>query len=259
MRLPVPLRPGRLVRRYQRFLANVALDDGGGLVTAHCPNPGRMMGLSAPGLEVWLSRAADPRRKLGHTLELVRLPAGDLVGIHTGRPNALAAEAIRAGRIPELAGYPILRREVRYGAASRVDLLLDGAEGRPPCHVEVKNVHLRRADGPFPDAAEFPDCVTARGARHLAELSRVVAAGGRAVMLFIVQRGDCRHFRIAGDLDPAYLDAFGRAGESGVETLCYSCRVTLDGIEVAGSLPVEPAGATRSGEHDDPRRRRRKR
>jgi sugar fermentation stimulation protein A len=229
MRFPRPLVRGVLLRRYQRFLADIRLPDGTA-VTAHCPNPGAMLGLAEPGLEVWLAPVADPRRRLAWSWELTR--AGDhLVGINTGRPNALAVEAIAAERIPELAGYASLRREVRYGLRSRVDLLLT-APGRPICYVEVKNVHLRRGR-----LAEFPDCVTARGARHLAELAAMCAQGHRAAMLYVVQRGDCEAFGIAADLDPVYDRAFREARAGGVEALCYTCRVSAELLEIDRALP----------------------
>lgn len=235
MRFPTPLIPARLVRRYKRFLADVVLYDGTA-TTVHCPNPGRMIGLADPDLPVWLSRSTRPGRKLPHTLELVELPDG-LVGINTAHPNTLAAEAITAGTIPGLAGYSSLRREVAYGQASRIDILLQG-DGRAPCYVEVKNVHLRRPDGPHPTAAEFPDAVTARGTKHLRELSNMVAAGARSVMLYLVQRSDCDHFRIAGDIDPTYETALAEARQAGVEILCFACGVTVDAIHVDRPLPV---------------------
>ena len=235
MRFPRPLISGHLQRRYKRFLADVALADG--VVTAHCPNPGSMLGLDTPGLPAWLSRHDSRSRKLPYTLELVRVDSG-LVGINTGLPNALVAEAVAAGAIPELAGYQRTRREVRYGVASRVDLLLEDDDGRPPCYVEVKNVHLRRTGGAHPMAAEFPDCVTARGAKHLRELSAMVAGGARAVMVFLVQRADCDHFRVAGDIDPTYLRGMYEAVAAGVEAICYACRVGTDAIEVDRPLPV---------------------
>jgi sugar fermentation stimulation protein A len=226
-----PLVPARLLRRYKRFLADVELADGRS-VTVHCPNPGAMLGLDRPGSEIWLSPAASPGRKLAYTWELVRVEEG-LVGINTSHPNVLAEEAIRQNRIRELAGYERWRREVNYGVNSRIDLLVE-RDGAPPCYVEVKNVHLKRTD-----AAEFPDCVTARGTKHLGELTAMVAAGHRAVMLYIVQRADCRRFAIAADIDPAYAAGLKQAMQAGVEAICYSCRIDIAGIRVAEPLPIE--------------------
>ena len=227
--------PGRLVKRYKRFLADVELD-GGTMVTAHCANPGSMFGLNEPGMEVWLSPNRSPTAKLDWRWELARVDTY-LVGINTARPNALVAEAIAGSQIAELHGYADMRREVRYGRNSRIDILLEDP-GRPPCYVEVKNVHLRRPEGAHPTAAEFPDSVTKRGAKHLVEMSDMVAEGSRAIMVYLVQRGDCDHFRIAADIDPAYAAGLARAKEAGVEAVCYFCRIETDGIEVEGALPL---------------------
>lgn len=227
MRFPSPLVRGTLIRRYKRFLADVALGDE--TVTAHVANSGSMLGCADPGSEVWLSPAASHERKLRWTWELVRAD-GTLVGINTMHPNRIVAEAVAAGAIPELTGYAALRREVRYGRNSRIDLMLAG-EGRPDAYVEIKNVTLKRGGH-----AEFPDAVTERGAKHLDELAAVTAAGGRAVMLYLVQRGDCTRFRLAADIDAAYAARAAAAREAGVEFLCYGCRVTLQ--EVAVDRPV---------------------
>ena len=176
-------------------------------------------------------RAKNPLRKLPLTLELVEADGG-LVGINTMHPNRLVEEAIRAGRIEELAGYREIRREVCYDGGSRIDLLLR-EPGRPDCYVEVKNVHLKRAA-----AAEFPDCVTARGARHLAAMRRQVGAGARAVLVYVVQRTDCAAFAVAEDIDPVYAGVFREALAGGVEALCRACTISLDAIELAVPLPI---------------------
>ncbi|MFP5449844.1 MAG: DNA/RNA nuclease SfsA, partial [Alphaproteobacteria bacterium] len=195
MDFPQPLKRGQLVQRYKRFLADIVLEDGSE-ITAHCPNPGAMLGLNMPGLPVWVSRSPDPKRKLAHTLELVEVDGG-LVGINTMHPNRLVAEALAADAIPELTGYATHRREVKYGQASRVDFLLE-APDRPRCWLEIKNCHLRRTGS----LAEFPDCVAARSTKHLRELEAMVAEGDRAVALFVVQRTDCDAFSACHDLDP---------------------------------------------------------
>ena len=235
MRFTAPLVPATLVRRYKRFLADVILPSGE-TVTAHCANPGSMIGLAAPGAPVWLSRSDNPKRKLSHSWELVEVDLGsgaELVGINTSNPNALAAEAIAACLIPELAGYGTVRREVKYGKNSRVDFLLE-EPGRPPCYLEIKNVHLMRQ----PALAEFPDAVTKRGAKHLGELGDMVAAGARAVMLYLIQIGSARAFRLARDIDPAYGRAFDTARAAGVEAIAYRCGISREGIEVVEPVPI---------------------
>jgi len=235
MRFPAPLIPATLVKRYKRFLADVMLDSGEAL-TVHVANPGAMTGLAAPGARVWLSRSDDRKRKLAYSWELVEVDFGtgkELVGVNTAHPNALAAAAIAQGTIAELAGYATIRREVKYGRGSRVDFLLEAAD-RPPCYVEVKNVHLMREPG----LAEFPDSVTARGARHLDELADVVAAGGRAVMLYLIQICSATRFALARDIDPAYGTAFDRARVRGVEAIAYRCAVASEGLDVAAPVPI---------------------
>lgn len=231
MRFEKPLLKARLIRRYKRFLADVEMDGHAEPVTIHCPNPGAMLGLADPGFQIWARPARNPKAKLPYAWELTELESG-LVGIDTGRPNPIAEEAIAAGLIPELGGYPELKREVKYGVNSRIDILLSGG-GRPDCYVEIKNVHLER-DG----WAEFPDSKTARGAKHLGELADVVDAGGRAVMLYIVQRTDCQGFRLAEDIDPAYAAAYRAARARGVESLCYDCAVTMDGVDLRRPLEI---------------------
>lgn len=251
MRFDPPLVRGTLLRRYKRFLADVQLADTvtggekpgemtrettGETVVAHCPNPGSMLSVAAPGSEVWLSPCDKPGRVLRWTWELIRVGEA-LVGINTNRTNDLVAEAVRLQRIPELVGYTSVRREVRYGRNSRIDLLLE-APDRPTCFVEVKNVTLRRgttADWPV----EFPDSVTGRGAKHLAALADAVAQGHRAVMLYVAQRADARHLRLAADIDPGYVAAAAQASAAGVESICYRCRVDMNEVLVANAIPID--------------------
>ena len=234
MLLPQPMAHGRLAARYKRFFADVLLDDGTALTT-HCPNPGAMLGLNTPGLGVWISRSDAPKRKLAWTLELMEADGG-LVGINTMLPNRLVAEALANDAVPELTGYGVHRREVKFGAASRVDFLLQG-EGRPDCYVEVKNVHLRRGG----TLAEFPDCVAARSSKHLKELAAMVAEGHRAVQLFVIQRTDCDLFAACADLDPTYAAGLKVAAAAGVEVLCYGCDISSEEVRIARRIPWRDA------------------
>jgi len=229
MLLPQPSAHGRLAARYKRFFADVILD-GGEAVTAHCPNPGAMLGLTTPGLGVWLSWSDGPKRKLPWTLELVEADGG-LVGVNTLNPNRLVAEALAEGLIGELAGYATVRREVRFGAASRVDFVLERPTRR--LWLEVKNCHLSRTSG----LAEFPDCVAARSTRHLRELEAMAAQGDQAAALFVVQRTDCDAFTACRDLDPAFAAALDRAADAGVEVLAYACDMAVDRLTVSHRIP----------------------
>ncbi len=236
MRFPQPLLEGRLVARYKRFLADVDLASGE-RVTAHCANPGAMLGLAAPGARVLLSVAGNPERKLGFSWELVETApieggAARWVGINTSRPNHLVAEALREGRLVPFAGYDRVRPEVAYGRASRVDFLLEASD-RPPLYLEVKNCHLMRREG----LAEFPDCVAARSARHMDELAAMVGQGARAALVYVIQM-EASRFDVARDLDPAYAAASARARAAGVEVHAMVCRVTPEEVTIERAVPV---------------------
>lgn len=228
MKLPPELVSGILLRRYQRFLADVQLASGE-VVTAHCPNTGSMKGCNLPGSPVLLSVSDRPGRKYPHTWELVF--SGGWIGINTALPNRLVEEAIGNGTITELQGYPLLRREVPYGTNSRVDLLLDGDRGR--CYIEVKNVTLVEGG-----RALFPDAVTLRGQKHLCELEEVVRRGDRGVIFFVVQRGDADSVAPADAIDPEYGRLLRRAVTFGVEALAYRAEVTPGAITVRERLAV---------------------
>lgn len=223
-----PLIPGRLIRRYKRFLADVRLEDGS-TVTAHCANSGSMLTVDTPDAPVWLLPNRNPKAKLGYRWELIEIN-GALVGINTNRPNRIVEGAVAAGRIPDLQPDGRIRREVRYGNNSRIDLLVEGAQST---FIEIKNVTMSREQG----LAEFPDAVTARGTKHLAELGDMAEQGHRAVMFYLVNRSDCTECTIAGDIDPAYAEGLHTAVKRGVEVLCYGCRVSTGGFEIADGLP----------------------
>ncbi len=235
MRFSSPLIPAILARRYKRFLADVAFASGE-VTTVHVSNPGAMTGLNAPSSKIWLSDSQNPSRKLRYSWELVETDLGsgpELVGVNTIKPNALVAEALQAGLIPDLRGYPTIRREVKYGSNSRADFVLEDGK-RPRCYLEVKNVHLMRE----PRLAEFPDCVTARGTKHLDDLASMVKQGARAVLLFVIQIPSAERFAVAGDIDPTYAAAFARARDRGVEMLAWRCKVAVEGIELVKPVPM---------------------
>ena len=234
MRFATPLVPARLTRRYKRFLADMTLDGDGREITAHCANPGSMMGLAEPGTRCWIEPNDDPKKKLKFGWRLVEHPDGNFTGVDTGIPNRVVRQALEARRIAGLTGYDTVRPEVRYGTGSRVDFLLGG--GATDIHVEVKSVTLSRRSG----IAEFPDSVTTRGARHLDDLAKVVRDGGRSVMLFLVQRTDTEAVTLAPDIDPAYAATFARAMDAGVEVICMGTRISPHGIEIDKPLPFHP-------------------
>lgn len=232
MKLPTPLIPARLIKRYKRFLADMQLENGD-IITAHCANPGSMLGLKEEGSLCWLSKSDNPKRKLAYSWELMEVDDA-LVGINTAHPNRIVEEAIKTGAITELSGYDEVLREVKYGENSRIDLLLR-ADDKPDCYVEVKNVHLLRQSG----LAEFPDSVTKRGTKHLKELSTMVAQGQRAVMLYLIQRTDAQSFALARDIDPAYGTAFDEARQQGVEAYGYGCTITTSEITLNSAIPLQ--------------------
>ena len=238
MRFGTPLIPAMLARRYKRFLADVMLESGE-MLTVHVPNPGAMTGLARPYSRVWLSDSDNPMRALRYTWELVETDLGsgpEVVGVNTVQPNLLTAEALSAGLVPELCNYSSVRREVKYGTNSRTDFLLEDAK-RPPCYLEVKNVHLMRR----PQHAEFPDSVTARGAKHLDELAAMAESGARSVLLFVIQISSADRFAVARDIDPVYAAAFDRARAKGVEMLAWRCNVSVEGIEITAPVPIVDA------------------
>ncbi len=233
MEFATPLVPARLIKRYKRFLADARLEDGRE-VTAHCANPGSMLGLAEPGMKVWLEPNDDPRKKLKFGWRLVEHDNGHFTGVDTSVPNRALKAALMAHEVPGLPPYNLVRPEVKYGENSRIDFLLSG-DG-PDTYVEVKSVTLSRQSG----LAEFPDSVTARGAKHLAELAQMVKQGHRAVMFYLVQRTDCTAVTLAGDIDPAYKAAFDHAADAGVIVLAHACRIDPTGITLGDPILFRP-------------------
>ncbi|MEO0380438.1 MAG: DNA/RNA nuclease SfsA [Pseudomonadota bacterium] len=233
MRFQTELVPATLIRRYKRFFADCRLEDGREIV-AHCANPGSMMGLAAPGMRVWLEPNDDPKKKLKFGWRLVEHKGGHFTGVDTSVPNRALRAALESGAVKVLEAYTTVRPEQKYGENSRIDFLLQGP-GLPDAYVEVKSVTLSRSPG----LAEFPDSVTARGAKHLDELARVVQAGHRAIMLYLVQRTDCDRFTLAADIDPTYAAAYHAATRAGVETMCLSTYISVQGVEVAEPIRID--------------------
>lgn len=233
MNFPEPLVEGRLIRRYKRFLADVRLPDGTE-VTAHCPNTGSMLGCQPDDARVWLSRSNNPKRKLQYTWELVEAVPGQLACINTARPNGQARSAVESGTVAELAGYPSVRSEVKYGEEkSRIDLLLSGHEQQPDAWVEVKNVTLAEDAQGF-----FPDAVTTRGQKHLRELMAQVASGDRAVLFFVVNHTGIEAVRPADHIDPTYGKLLREAADAGVEVIAYRARLCGGDGEPSGVMTL---------------------
>lgn len=229
MEFTTPLIAARLIRRYKRFLADVRLPDGTEAM-AHCPNPGSMMDMADEGIKIWLEPNDDPRKKLKYGWRLIEQDDGHFVGVDTGVPNRVVGPALLAHQIAGLPPYDAVRAEVKYADKSRIDFLLSDAVDT---YVEVKSVTLSRTAG----LAEFPDSVTARGAKHLEALTQMVAQGHRAVMFYMVQRTDCAALSLAADIDPAYAAAFARATKAGVQVLAYDCEIDPKGVTLRRPMP----------------------
>jgi sugar fermentation stimulation protein A len=223
--------PGKLIKRYKRFLADIELECGE-IITAHCPNSGSMKSCVGDGWEVYLSYHENPNRKYPHTWEMVH-NGKCWIGINTGIPNRLAEEAIQTGRITELLGYDEIKREIKYGKNSRIDLLLN--RGTELCYVEVKNVTLVEEDGNY----YFPDSVTLRGQKHLNELWNMVKEGNRAVMLYVIQRCDGKIFKPAAHIDLAYANKLKEVYKQGVEILVYRAKVSPNEIKISEKIQWE--------------------
>ena len=231
MRIDQPVLQATLVRRYKRFLADVFLADGSE-ETVHCPNPGRLIGCQAEGARLVLRDRHDPKRKLQLTWQAIEV-GETWVCVDTNLANPLVAEAIEAGEVPGLAGYASLRREVKYGTGSRIDILLEEGPDPRPCWVEIKSTTY--VEGRH---AMFPDAVTSRGLKHLEELAARVAAGDRAALVFSIARDDVDSFGPADAIDPAWCSRFREVLDLGVEAFAFTCEVSPAELRLGHPVPI---------------------
>jgi len=230
MKFEQPLVEGKLIRRHNRFLAEVRLGTGE-QITAHCANPGSMDGVSEPGSKVLLSIKDDSKTKFKHHLEIVysgRIP----VGVHTGRPISIVSEALCRGQIPELAGYANLRRQKRSKTKNRVDLILEGNSLRP-CHIVVENVTMATEE-----ACYFPDAKYTEGIETGQHLTNLIREGNRAMVIFVAQRGDVSNLKLADRVDGEFTQSFRDTIARGVELLAFKAKVSRRGIELDDRLEV---------------------
>ncbi len=233
MRIPNAYLCGRLIKRYKRFLADILLDSGE-IITVHTPNTGAMLGCAEPGSRVWVYKAENPKRKYAYSWELVEDAQANLIGIHTGRVNALVSEAIANGVVAELADYEHIRQEVKFlQSSTRFDLLLSSDTAIPDCFVEIKNVTAK-----IGDTAIFPDAVTERGYKHLNVLKQARELGFRAVMFYCIQREDISAFSPAYAIDEKYAAALEMVKDNGVEVMAYKAKVSVNDIQLIHSVPV---------------------
>lgn len=233
-----PLTKGILIKRYKRFLADI--DFGGEVETVHCPNPGAMTRLKDSGIEVWCSTSSNPNRKLKKTLEMVKAH-GVMVGINTNLPNKLVLEALQNKTIPAFADFSHITPEFTYQKGTRFDFKIEDDKGQSMM-IEVKNTHLARPDGPNPNSVEFPDSVTARGAKHLKTLAEIAEQGERAAMFYVIQRGDGEYFTLADDIDPGYAEAYKHARDAGVEMHAWRCEVSPKAITITEPVAIRYEG-----------------
>lgn len=232
MRLP-ELHEGKLIRRYKRFLADVELNDGR-QVTAFVPNTGSLLGLNQPGIPVWLAKSANQKRKHQFTLMLVK-PSRAYVCVDTGMPNRVVASAAQRQQLPALAGYHNYASEVVFCSGTRFDMYLSGHQSLqlPDAWVEIKSVTMVRDR-----RAEFPDAVTTRGQKHLAQLASAVKAGQRGIQVYFIQRTDCDVFCPADDIDPEYGSLLREVYSFGVEVVAVRAKITKHQITLGRPVPI---------------------
>ena len=214
---------GQLIKRYKRFFVDVKV--GNKIVTAHCPNTGSMQGLLEKNNKVWLTKSANPKRKLKYTLQIIENQSAK-VGINTHITNKITLEALKSSIIEKFKNFETLKQEINFGSNTRFDFLI--TEGKRKSFIEVKNVTLSRKKG----VAEFPDAVTSRGLKHIQELLKANQKGYEIYLLYIIQRDDCNKFELAKDIDPKYCELLVKAVKKNLNVLCYDCKFSSKGIKL---------------------------
>lgn len=227
-----PLTEGILKKRYKRFLADIELESGE-IITAHCANTGPMLGVCTLGSRVQVSKSDNPKRKLAYTWEMIEVNDNEptWVGINTSLPNKIIKLILQQQLIPELAGqYSKVRSEVTIGKdkKSRLDFVLTGNESQPTIYLEVKNTTLAQEK-----IALFPDTETTRGQKHLQELINL-STTGKAIMLYFINRGDCKSFAPGDEYDPTYGKLLREAMAKGLEILPCRFQITPQGVHYLG-------------------------
>jgi len=221
---------GTLIKRYKRFFVDIEYKNK--IITSHCPNSGSMMGLLNKGNNVWFSESSNTKRKLKYTLEMVK-SAKTLVGTNTLLTNKIVLEALNQKKIKNLNTFNNIRTEIKFSDKTRFDFLI--SSNKKKCFLEVKNVTLSRKN----KIAEFPDAITSRGTKHLKELINAKKKGFESYIFYLIQRDDCRSFKIAKDIDQEYKIAFDEALKNGVNILCYDCKLSNEEIKLNNQIIYE--------------------
>ena len=214
---------GQFVKRYKRFFVDVKIN--GKIITAHCPNTGSMYGLLKKGNKVWLTKSNNPNRKLKYTLQIIE-DKKTKVGVNTHLTNKIVLEALQNNLIKEFDKKIEIKPETKFGIKTRFDFLV--TKNNLKLFIEVKNVTLSRKKG----IAEFPDAVTSRGLKHIKELIKANEKGYKIYILYLIQRNDCKSFKIAEDIDPEYYDSLSKAVKKNLNVLCFDCKFSPKGIKL---------------------------
>ena len=230
MKLKEKLLQGILIKRYKRFFVDIKYQNK--TITAHCPNSGSMMGLLKLGNSVWFTQSNDPKRKLKYTLQMISINE-KLVGINTQLTNKIVLEALEKKKIKSLINFTNIKSEAKFSDNTRFDFLI--SNNKEKCFLEVKNVTLLRQD----NIAEFPDAITSRGTKHLKELIKAKRKGYESYILYLIQRDDCKFFKIANDIDEEYKNTFDEALNNGVKMLCYDCKLSSEEIIINNQINYE--------------------